>query len=297
MATEDEIAALKDFCETETLLKQEESGRKAENRKSMQLRNNAMQKLLEDMQRANVVCVTLPEEFDGLGKYARLTQSHATRCITGQLVRKAIAEQLTRDRVEAVVSETSASVTDVVEASILRAVRDRRTTTKDIVTFCNHKPRHVDADAIIAAPQRLIRSAQEVRRLKEAHAAMQDRQKESRAPLEERRNRALTFVQQYMDRMERNSQPIIAIQGGEKAFVRRKITHRKAPLLVNQFKAAVSRALTELQAQLDRALRVEDVEEHRDALTECIVEGMEGLRLEQQHETFTLDSGRKRSRE
>jgi hypothetical protein len=294
MATGEDIAAIKEFCDAESDLKNLVAAFADRNRQSLLNRNAALEGLMAQMHEDEVECWALPPALHEVGKYVRITQSHSTCAITPTLVQNTLEHVLTADALHEVIVSTGCGVAEAVEEIILKAVRQARTAKKDTVAFSNNKPRKVES--IDQAPSAFVQDVVQAHRAKERHELLREEHKAARAPLDSRKQQVVEQVQSYMDRMDRNSQPIIASQQGEKQFLRRKVVTTKAPLLVIQFKEAVVSSIRDVLRHDTPTLHMDDVDERKDRLIQSIVEVMEGLRVHQQKETFTLDAGRKRRR-
>jgi hypothetical protein len=275
-------------------LKREEDLHSERCRKSLKNKEDLTKTLLSIMSDTGSECIRLPREFSDMGTFIRVTQSRSTRAITPDLVRNAITAGITVENIMKLADSTHMSITDAANVVILKNVRLFRTVTKPSIMFSNSVPRGSDTTTIHTASEKIVNAIQRYRLSIDAYKLAQDQKDMACKPLHEQRLQLINEVQQYMDRREINSQPILRGGGSEKAYIRRKIVKRKAPLLVTQFKVALETSLEWIRSKNSDDLTANKIFQKRDELIEHIINKMNELRLEEQHETITVDLCRKR---
>lgn len=243
--TPDERAALHAFCAAERELMRIAAESKEQVRGVTSKRDACITELLACMEDTGVECIAVASA--GLDvKYARVTQSHTTRDLTPTLVQHVLVNRY--DDLVALCKSKPDMATDEVINCIYEIVKEERNTYKPIVTFSNHLPRGLQAEAIIdvTTNQRLQQLVLATKETQAEHARLLQEVRSRKQALEEQRDAHVDNVQSFLQRQESGKQCIM--DGSNNVFyIRKKTVKRSTPLTVAQFKTLLSTALEQLQ--------------------------------------------------
>lgn len=300
MATRDDIAALTAFCECERNLESFATERSTALKPLAEEREAAMQRLMDAMNRAQVKCVSLPPDLLPGKRYARVVDVRSQRDITPKLVSHALVNSASEivTKLEEQAREDDARLEEVLEGALLNTVKEARTSVHASITFTNNAPRGVDPDSIPTTQSdgfknQIVRLEQ----VRSEYAKKAAEFKAQRTALDEKREAVLLTVRGYMDRMERDTQPVVLSGGASEApaVLKRKVVTHKTPLTVDQFKQAVHTALDETRAAHGfPRFTVELWKTHRDAVAQRVTQLMDEMRVVDQTEVFKLERRRGR---
>lgn len=300
MATRDDIAALTAFCECERELDTFASTRTAALKPLAEERAAAMQRLMDAMARAQVKCVSLPEDLLPGKRYARIVDVRSQRDLTPSLVTQALINGASDvvTRLEEQAREDDAKLEEVLEQALLGTVKEARTSVHSSISFTNNAPRGINPDTIPTTQSDGFKN--QILRLEHVRTEYAQRAAEfkvQRVTLDEKKEAVLRTVRGYMDRMERDSQPVVLSGGASdgRAVLKRKVVTHKAPLTVDQFKQAVHTALDEARAAHGfPRFTVELWKTHRDAVAQRVTQLMDEMRVVDTSEVFKLERRRGR---
>ena len=243
-ATREEITALQAFCAAERELMRIAAESKAQVRDATLKRDECITELLACMEDKNVECVSVTNAGMDV-KYARITQSHTTRDLTGTLVQHALVQR--HAEIVALCQSKPELTTDEIINCIYEVVKDERNTYKPIVTFSNHLPRGMDAAAVVdvTTDARLQELVVATKDSQAEHARLLQTVRGKKQALEEQRDAHVDFVHAFLQRQESGKQCIMDTSNNM-FYIRKKTVKRSTPLTVAQFKALLGTALEQL---------------------------------------------------
>lgn len=304
MATRDDIAALTAFCECERKLAAVNAARAEALRPITEERDATMQRIMDAMNRAQVKCLELPDNLVPGARYVRVVELRSQRDITPTLVTHALTNAMADidAQLEKVTREDDAQLEDTLELAMLHSVKEARTTTRPTISFTNNRPRGVDPETIPSSQSDSFKTY--VKKLDDARAqyARQVAEfKSRREALSTQRESVLQTVRTYMERMERDTQPVVLSGGAtgqdvnDTAILKRKIVSTKTPLTVDQLKLALRTALQETRdAHGFSRYTLELWRKHRDTVLARVAQLADELRVVDRSEEYALQ--RKRGR-
>ena len=303
MATRDDIAALTAFCECEQALEQHAASRAASLKPIAEKRDATMQRIMDAMQRAKVKCISLPPDLVDNARFVRIVDVRSQRDITPNLVKLALTNALSEidARVDAQAREDDTNLEDVLQQALLSSVKEARTTTHSTVSFSNNRPRGVGEESIPVSQSNEFKN--EVKLLantRDEYAQQVQTLRARQKELEEKRETVLLTVRGYMDRMERDTQPIVLSGGasGSHATLKRKVVTHKAPLTVDQFKSALHAALQDTREAHGFSRYTPELwKAHRASVMERLLQRMNEMRVVDRTEVFKLHRTRRAAQE